>query len=245
VRFVDSHLHLEGEEAEGILALAGATQTLLLTCGVDRKTSEIGLEQATANPDLVKAFIGVHPSEALNGEGLEWLESALMRAGGVGEIGLDPKYSAKGPRSAQMRVLLAQLKAAQSARKPVQVHSRNAERECLEALRGFGPGSVLMHWFQAEELLQEVQGRGYFVSFGPSLLYSKKLQRMAARCSHSQVLTESDFPVSFGPLGEVRGPPLVPSVVFKLSEIWGERFEDARATLVENVNRFLGPSEKG
>jgi TatD DNase family protein len=244
VRFVDSHLHLE-EPALGDIALAGATWTLLLACGVDRQTSQATLGLADSNPEHVRAFVGVHPSEAVGETSLGWLGPSLERASGLGEVGLDPKYSPIGPESSQVKVLLAQLEAAQAARKPVQIHSRNAERECLDALARFSLGPVLMHWFQAEPLAVEAFERGYFISFGPSLLYSKKLQRVAAGCPHAQALTETDSPVPFGPLGGCRGPSLVPSVVFKLAELWGERFEDARATVVTNAVRFLGTPEKG
>jgi TatD DNase family protein len=245
VRFVDSHLHLEGTEAAIQLALSGATETLLLTCGIDRETSSTALRQADEFPRAVKAFVGVHPSEVMRETGLTWLGPALERASGVGEIGLDPKYSERNPGSAQMKAFLAQLEAARVSRKPVQVHSRDAERECLDVLESFALERVLMHWFQSEELIQETVDRGYFVSFGPPILYSKKLQRMALRCHHGQVLTETDSPVPYGALGGVHGPSLIPSVVFRLSELWGERFEDTRAALAGNAMRFLGLSEKG
>jgi len=189
--------------------------------------------------------VGVHPSNAQKAESLSWLEQDLRQASGIGEIGLDPKYSEEGLGSPQMKALMAQLELAQAVRKPIQVHSRDAEKECLDALGGFALGAVLMHWFQGEGLLQEVVQRGYYVSYGPSLLYSKKLQRMALHSSHDRVLTETDSPVPFGPLGGVHGPSLVPSVVFKLSELWGGGFEDTRATLAANAMRFLGLSEKG
>ena len=245
MRFVDSHLHLEGSEALGRLALARATDTLLLACSVDRETSAAALGQADSFPNTVKAFVGIHPSEVLKEKSLTWLRPALARASGVGEIGLDPKYSEKNPGSAQVKAFVAQLEAVQASKKPVQVHSRDAERECLDVLGGFAPGRVLMHWFQGEGFLQEVVDRGYFISFGPPILYSKKLQRMALGCPHGLVLTETDSPLPYGALGGVRGPSLVPSVVFKLSEVWGERFEDTRATLAGNAMRFLGLSEKG
>ena len=193
----------------------------------------------------MKAFIGVHPSEAPKETDLEWMAQSLPRASGIGEIGLDPRYSEKGPGSAQLSTFLAQLEMAQAADKPVKVHSRDAERECLDALGSFALGRVLMHWFQGEGLVGEVSERGYFMSYGPSLLYSKKLQRMARRSPRDQVLTETDFPVAFGPIGGGHGPSLLPSVVFKLSELWGEAFEDARATVAANSMRFLGLSEKG
>ena len=193
----------------------------------------------------MKAFVGVHPSEALKTTDLSWLAQDLRRATGIGEIGLDPKYSEMGRGSPQMKTFLAQLEVAQAGSKPTQVHSRDAERECLDVLGGFALPSVLLHWFQGEGLLQDVVERGYYVSFGPSLLYSKKLQRMAMGSPHGQVLVETDSPVPFGPLGGVHGPSLVPSVVFKLSELWGQGFEETRGVVTVNSMRFLGLREKG
>jgi TatD DNase family protein len=226
------------------MALAEATQTLLVTCSEDQETSSATLTQAETYPRTVKAFVGVHPSEALKTTSLAWLKQDLRRASGIGEIGLDPKYSEKDSGSAQMKTFLAQLEMAQAARKPIQVHSRDAERECLDGLGGFDLGAVLMHWFLGERFLQEVIGKGYYVSFGPSLVYSRKLQRMALRFPHDKILTETDSPVRFGPLGGARGPSLLPSVVFKLSELWGEEFEETRAALTRNALRFLGLPEK-
>ena len=128
----------------------------------------------------MKAFVGVHPSEAGRDEDLNWFESALEGASGAGEIGLDPKYSPLGPQGPQTRAFQAQLAAAERAGKPVQVHSRGAERACLDVLSSFKTRSLLMHWFEGEEFVRDLRDRGYFVSFGPALLYSKKLQRIAS-----------------------------------------------------------------
>ena len=245
MRFVDSHLHIGKKEADSLLALADATDTLLVTCGVDRLTSQVGVELASLNPGSVIAFVGLHPSEVLKSSGLAWVRRWLDQAAGLGEVGLDPTYSSAGRRGAQMKAFLDQLEMARRLGKPVQVHSRGAERAALDALDGFRPRGVLMHWFEGEGLLSEVLVRGYFVSYGPALLYSKKLQRMAARSPPDQVLTETDSPVAYGPLRGARGPTLVPSVVFKLAQLWGTRFEEARASVVEGASRFLGISGKG
>ncbi len=245
MRFVDSHLHLDGTESGGALAVARANETLLLTCGIDRRTSVAGLGLARAEPDVVKAFVGVHPSEVLREHTLRWLPRALEAAAGLGEVGLDPKYSGVGARSVQVRVFSRQLESAEKKGVPVQVHSRGAERECLDALGGFRLKTVLMHWLQGEGAIPMVMDRGYFVSFGPAILYSKKLQRMVMMCNPHQVLTETDTPVPHGPLGGIRGAFLIPSVVFRLAEAWGVRFEEARARTSQNATVFLGGTEKG
>ncbi len=245
MRFVDSHLHLGKEDAGRVLASSSATQTLLVACGTDRATSLEAIALGRAHRERLRAFVGVHPSEAERSEATEWLEEAEAEADGIGEIGLDPTYSGIGPGSAQMRLFASQVQLAQAAGKPVQVHSREAEREAIDTLDGFRVKWVLMHWFEKEEVMQEVLSRGYFVSFGPAILYSKKLQRMASKAPPGQVLTETDSPVPYGPIGGVHGPSLIPSVVFKLAQLWGVRFEEARAASMESANRFLGLPQKG
>lgn len=224
---------------------ASRIEMSLFCCGVDKETSAEANQAAARRPDIVRAFVGTHPSEAARERNLEWLEGSLQAATGVGEVGLDPKYSAIGPGSAQKEVFTSQLEAAKRAGKPVQVHSRGAEQECIEALESIGPKSVLMHWFQGETLLRKIVDKDYFISFGPALIHSKKLQRMAAQCDPRLVLTESDSPVSYGPLGGLSGPSLIPSVVFKLAELWGSTFEDVRRSTSKNALRYVGLTEKG
>jgi TatD DNase family protein len=245
VRFVDSHLHLDLVEGEGEVRARSSSQILLFCCGVDEKSSEYAVRAAVQGPETVRAFVGTHPSEAEREQNLSWLLKSLKAATGVGEVGLDPKYSEIGPGSIQRKVFTEQLEAAQRANKPVQVHSRGAEQDCLDALDSFGPKSVLMHWFQGDTLLTNLADKGYFISFGPALIYSKKLQGMAARCDPRFVLTESDSPVGYGPLGGVHGSSLIPSVVFKLADLWGLRFEQVREMTAENAFRYLGSAEKG
>jgi len=244
VRFVDSHLHLAEQDLPSLMPLSVANQTLLVTCGVDRKTSGEALRLAKMYPRQVAAFVGVHPSEATKSEGTGWLRSALAEAAGLGEVGLDPTYSSAGPRGAQMKVILEELDMAQKAGKPVQLHSRGAETAALDVLGGFELSRVLMHWLESEEELPRAVERGYYVSYGPALLYSKRLQRMAARSPAGQVLAETDSPVPYRPLG-AKGPSLVPSVIFRLAELWGMRFDETREALLANSLRFLGLVEKG
>jgi TatD DNase family protein len=243
VRFVDSHLHLDSADAANIIAFAENAGAVLLACGVDRQTSMSTARLAAAHPEIVRHFVGIHPSEARRGRELGWLEDAAKKASGVGEIGLDPTYSSIGTKSAQMKVFQRQLAAASKLSLPIQVHSRKAEKECLEIQGSFAVRTVLMHWLEDEGALPIVTSRGYYVSFGPALLYSKKLQRMVRKSNSDLVLAESDSPVAYGPLGGVHGPSLIPSVLFKIAELWGKPFKDTQEVVSANTLRYLG--EKG
>jgi TatD DNase family protein len=240
VRFVDSHLHLDPPAVEETVRFAAHAGALLFACGVDEGTSGAAARLADAYPLVVKAFVGVHPSEASEAGDLAWLRKAARTASGVGEIGLDPSYSSVEEGSAQMNAFRLQIEVAEDEGRPVQIHSRMAEARCIEVLSTSRVRRVLMHWLESEEALPLATDRGYFVSFGPALIYSKKLQRIAAKADPSLVLLESDSPVPYAPLGGVSGPMLVPSVAYKLAQIRGEGFSETLATCNENALRFLG-----
>ncbi len=208
----------------------------------------VSAEEAAANFRLreehstrVRCFIGIHPSKAAEALGdLEKLAPLWERADGVGEVGLDPKYSEVSSGSDQMRLFEAQVEVAARLKKPLQVHSRGAEEACLDVLEGYSLRSPLMHWFEGEDSIGRLLARERFISFGPAILYSKKLLRIAKRCPPEVVLIESDGPVPFAALGGAEGPGLVPSVAFKLAEAWGKSFEEAVLQLSLNEKRFFG-----
>ncbi|MDG6902593.1 MAG: TatD family hydrolase [Nitrososphaerota archaeon] len=240
MRFVDSHVHLSDYTgASSILKFATATQMHLFACSTDEGSSRRTVEIARQNPELVSAFVGVHPSEAQTHPGVGWFQGLLVDASGAGEIGLDPKYSDVGAGSPQRNVFREQLEKVEAAGKPVQVHSRNAEDVCLDELGTHRLPSVLLHWFSGESELGRAEQGGYYISFGPALLESRKLQRMAAKYSEDLVLVESDGPVPFASLGGADGPLLAPSVVFKLAEVKGVSFEEMAETTTRNASAYL------
>jgi TatD DNase family protein len=236
---------LDSPDSARIVFWAEASGTVLFACAVDSKSSKGVARLAAQRPEVIKPFVGVHPSEAKKSRNIAWLRKAVAEASGVGEIGLDPTYSPIGERSDQLDVFRRQLEVSEKRRKPVQVHSRKAESACLGVLSTFKLDSVLMHWLEDETALPSAMERGYYVSFSPALIYSKRLQRMAQKSDPSRVLVESDSPVGFSPLGGVHGPSLVPSVAFKLSELWGGKFDDVLHSTAENAIRYLTSSKKG
>jgi len=241
LHFIDSHMHLSDyPDPQEALKFASTADILLVSAGVGTDSSARTLSISDRNPSRVKAFVGVHPSEAEKERTASWVEGCLAGASGVGEIGLDPKYSELTGRSLQMELFQEQLAFAEKAEKPVQVHSRGAERECLEVLATFRLRAVQLHWFQKEELVRIANEKEYYVSFGPALIVSKRLRRMAAAWERGRIMVESDGPVRFTLLGGAGGPWLIPSVVFKLAQVLGSSFEETARAVVNNSLTFLG-----
>lgn len=238
---LDAHVHLPAyPDPEGVVAAAGRMGVGLVSVTESAGQAPLSLALKERHKGL-RCFLGVHPSEAGKPSGgLEELGPLWGLADGVGEIGLDPKYSQVGKTSPQMDLFVAQVEVAERMRKPLQVHTRDAEGSCLDVLEGRSLGPVLFHWYEGEESL----GRALaiprsFVSFGPAVLYSKKLARIARRCPLEAVLTESDGPVGFAALGGACGPGLVPSVAFRLAEVWGKSLGEAVERLSLNATAYL------
>jgi TatD DNase family protein len=212
----------------------------LISCTVNAAEAPENLRVRSENPQNVRCFVGVHPSDATTGSLPSiGLAPFLAQCDGIGEIGLDEKYSPTSEGSAQTEAFLDQLRVAEELGKPVQVHSRGSEQKCMDILGTFSLKTVLMHWFEGEALVSEAASRGYYFSLGPPLLYSKKLQRIARAVPAERLLTESDGPVSYGPLRGASGPNLIASVLFRLAEIRGERYVDLERLVEENAGRFL------
>lgn len=240
MRYADCHIHvMDYIQPDPVLSFASAQGMMLFSVSTNAKTAERGLEQRERFHNTLKLFVGIHPSEATIESQPEVISKFAKRADGIGEIGLDPRYSEVSEKSTQMRVFLDQLRLAETSRKPVQVHTRDAEGTCIGSLASYELPRVLLHWFEGEPLLNEAAGRGYYVSVGPALLYSKILARIAKAYPLDLLLTESDGPVSFRALGDAGGPYLVPSVVFRLSEILRMDYLDLSAKLVKNAETFL------
>ena len=245
MRFIDSHLHLAGyEQPEPLLRYALASETLLVAASVDKESSSESLALGRRYPEIVRPFVGVHPSEAGRSPKIDWLEEVIDFANGVGEIGLDPSYSEISGGSRQMNIFTAQLELAEKAEKPVQIHTRGAEVTCIESIQSYKPLMVLLHWFEGEEIANEAAARGCFVSFGPALLYSKKLGRIATNYPGDLILSESDGPVAFAPLGGAGGPVLVPSVIFRLAQLKRKSPPEMAEIVLRNGLRYLGAGRK-
>jgi TatD DNase family protein len=245
MKFVDSHMHLtEYPQPEQILAYASASETLLFTASVDEATSHDTLALGRKYSETVRPFVGVHPSEARKGPKTDWLVEAIGLASGVGEIGLDPTYSEISESGPQAEVFTAQLELSEAAEKPVQVHTRRAEGMCIQKLQSYNLGSVLLHWFEGEELASRAASCGYYISFGPALLYSKKLRRIAAGYPTDLILSESDGPVAFAALGGPDGPPLVPSVIFRMAQLKKKGYPEMAEIVLRNGLTYLGEGRK-
>lgn len=250
----DAHAHLNDDALTPFLENLGARENqdsiVVVSNSIDYKSSLSNL-RLRERMSGVRPFVGIHPevfgktmkSELnkieLDSEILK-IEGLLPRAEGVGEIGIDPKY---GNIVLQEYLCGKMLDLAESAGLPVTIHSRNSVSRMLELLSTRHiRGKILFHWFAGTEPeLKRIQDQGMFVSFGPSIIFSKRLGALAASSATELLLPETDAPTEFeGIAKNSPGTPfLVSSVVFKIALLRNTSFENMLEITSENGMRYL------
>jgi TatD DNase family protein len=249
--FVDAHAHLNEKSLSNFVAMMGRSDL-----GLKVISNSVDFESSVRNIDLSKKFdniipfIGIHPEIfSRNGElritrqsvesMIQSLKTLIPLCSGIGEIGLDPKYGRDGEQEYLLNLMLG---ISEETGLPISIHNRDSVSRVLDFLSTFNlKGGILLHWFAgSDEELARIQDRGSYISFGPSLLFSKRLGRILEKSDLDLVLSETDSPTSFASINDGRSTPiLVPSVVFKMSLISNMGFESLIDRLELNNHRYL------
>ena len=244
----DSHIHLSDQEYKSdILHIINAIEILKLKAccvSMDHQTSVDTLNLSKKSQNILP-FIGVHPEMAQKDalSVFEMIEQKNKEISGVGEIGLDRKYIASEEEwDVQKKVFSNQLALAEKFKKPVSIHSRKTLGDILEIISSFNLTGVLLHWFDGNKRqLKHVMDLGFFVSYGPVLLYANDKQVLLSQTNTDQVLVETDGPVKFSHCFNYKTTQIqfLPSVVHCASEILQISYKNMLKQLEKNSQKFL------
>ena len=146
---------------------------------------------------------------------------------------------AQSSRPHQQDVLTQQLDLAAQCGKPINLHSRRAQRQTLKRAVEFRRRTKLnaqLHWFtQSKKLVRICRAEQIYVSVGPSVLCDPQTQAVVVEIDRKLLLLETDAPVPIG--GGLRPSSAgVAAVAAKLAQLIGFTEEEAAA----NWARYLG-----
>ena len=162
---------------------------------------------------------------------------------GIGEIGLDKTYiNSEYEWETQKQVFSNQLSLAEKFQKPVSIHSRKTLDDIFSILPSFKIKNVLLHWFDgSKKQLKKAMDFGFYVSYGPLLVYANDKQTLLANTQQDKILVETDGPVRFSRcFGHKTAQILfLPSVVFCASKILNMSYDEVVQILEENSHRYL------
>lgn len=247
--YFDSHIHLSDSEyasdMEFILKQMEFLKIKACCVSMDYNNSIQTLELSKKS-NLILPFIGIHPECANEefGNISQLIEDNHDYISGIGEIGLDPTYVVKNEDVVkQNQVFETLLSFAEKFNKPVSIHSRKSLDDVFEIMTSYDTKHALLHWFDgSKKQLQKAMDMGFFVSYGPVMIYANDKQTLLSKTDESQILVETDGPVRFSRCFDMRSGQIsfIPSVIFCASKILGKSFDEMATLLELNSNSFLG-----
>ncbi|MGI6440296.1 MAG: TatD family hydrolase [Sphaerochaetaceae bacterium] len=115
----------------------------------------------------------------------------------IGEIGLD-NYWNYGTKERQKELFVAQIKYATRCKKPIIIHSRDADTEMIQTLNEVDlPYGGIMHCYSSGwELLETAIEKGLYISFAGPITFknAKELHKMVSYVPLHLLLLETDSP---------------------------------------------------
>ncbi len=245
----DVHAHLDDQAfdpdlAEVIERAEKAELKAVIANGTtpesNRKVLEISRQHS-----LIKPALGMDPIESLKlsdgdlANEIAWMHKQKFVA--FGEIGLDHYWSKDEDEHKRQKVIFANmLELAKEMKKAIIVHSRKAERECIDMIRDSGVKKVVFHCFGGNfKLVHEIRDFGWCFSVPTSVIRNEHFQRLVKDVPVKQLLTETDAPYQ-GPEPGMRNEPMnVTLTVKKIAEIKNQTFEEIANQLFANYMRLF------
>jgi TatD DNase family protein len=254
VSFVDAHLHLSDEEytehTDEVVAEAKQSNVVaMVSNSMDFKTCRGNLKLAEKHPRTVYVALGIHPwnvqrmTEAEIRRTIKLIEQRKKDEAvvAIGEVGLDGKYDTALEK--QLSVFEEMLHVAEKLDLPVIIHSRGTTVQILDLLPSFRLRGVLLHWFSNPvSALSRALERGYLITEGPPIVYSKGIREVVDRVPLDSLMTETDGPVRYfkPPFeGKRTTPALIPTVVKAMAEVKKLEMNEVGERIRENFERFF------
>ncbi|MGI9645692.1 MAG: TatD family hydrolase [Ilumatobacteraceae bacterium] len=246
--WIDSHCHVHDPRipdgtAGAVAAAQEAGVVTLVTVGCDRDTSLAAIEAADEH-DAVRATVGLHPHDAM--QGVDTIVDLLDTPGivAVGEAGLDYYYE-HSPRDVQRVAFAAQIQLAKERGLPLVIHTRDAWDDTFDVLAAEGvPDGVIFHCFTGGPTeARRCLDLGGHLSFSGIVTFpsATDLQEAAAACPLDRMLVETDSPY-LAPVphrGKKNRPAWVPHVGEFIAERRGLTDDEIAAATSANARAVL------
>lgn len=250
--WIDSHAHLVDESLyENIEEVIESLYEHRVQRVLSISTS---IEEAFLNLDLQQKYdgidiaVGFHPSDAHIVTELEFTQLIELakdkRIVAIGEIGLD-YYWQKDTIDAQKELFIKQIELANSVKKPIIVHNRDATNDVLEILKEHPVevGGVMHCYSGSVEMALEFIKQNMMISFaGPLTFKNARVPKEVAKAvgiEHLLIETDSPYLTPTPYRGKPNQPAYVSYVGKELSKIKEISQQDCMLQLEKNYYRFI------
>jgi len=240
---VDIHCHLDHELfSKDIKDVVNRSKDMIVVAsGVNHKSNLDALELSKKYKNI-KASLGLYPSDALSmcdkeiDDEIGFIKKNRKNIVAIGEVGLDFKESKDKER--QIRILTNVINELDCLNKPFIVHSRNAEKECVELFEKLGVKKVVFHCFHGNfDLVRKIEKNNWMISIPCIIKRSKHFQKIVEEVGISQLLTETDSPFLSADAGKRNEPFFVDETIKIISAIKHIEKDNVEKTLFVNYQK--------
>ncbi|MFT5520030.1 MAG: TatD DNase family protein [Enterobacterales bacterium] len=246
---VDSHCHLDRltEDSSGNTATVlnraralGVEKFLCIATNLDGFDAVMDIAEEHSD---VFCSAGVHPLQK-HEQKVDYnrlIEQASHeKVLAVGETGLDYYYS---PENAELQKesLKLHIRAAREVKKPIIIHTRDAQEDTLSIIkseRAEQVGGILHCFTESAEMAKEAIDLGFYISFSGILTFktANSLREVAQSMPLDRILIETDCPW-LAPVpyrGKENQPAYVVEVAKQLAELHNLSYEEIAAQTTAN-----------
>ncbi len=239
--FIDVHCHLDLlKDIDKAIEMARKKKVRVIVCnGINIEVNRKVLSLCEKFKE-VKAALGVYPIDALKlkdsriNKEIEFMRNSKSNIVAIGEVGLDFKEDLNNWKR-QKEIFRRFILLAIELDKPVIVHSRKAENDCVNILEALKARRVIMHCFCGKfSLVERIVGNGWFLSIPTNVCYSEQFQNIVKKVSIDNLLCETDSPF-LHPLRKGDNSP--DNVIYSykmISKLKGMKLKDVEKRIWEN-----------
>jgi TatD DNase family protein len=263
--FIDLHCHLDHyyfkEDIDKVIERAkSAGLKFIVTSGINPETNKIALDLCKKY-DILKPSLGIYPITALQKEidsgdfplkknifdidkEIEFIKKNKKKIVAVGEVGLDYLWEKKEEQQKNQKELFEKMIAlAESLKKPIVIHSRKAERDCIDMLESSTLKKVILHCFCGKKkLVERAEDNGWYFTIPTNVTRSEQMQSIVRNVSLSQLFCETDSPY-LSPFKDEKRKRNEPSFVIesykKIAEVKGLVLEEVEKNIFMNWQKVF------
>ena len=252
---VDSHCHLDrldlapyGDDLSCAIAAArdvGVDHMLCVAISLAKLPDVLSIAEEYEG---VHASVGVHPLQDSDADvTVEQLVALAQhpKVVAIGETGLDYFYDKD--RAAEQQVqFVKHMQAAKACRKPVIIHTRDAQQDTLDIIRAEGDPELagVLHCFtESWDMAKQAMDLNYYISLSGIVTFNNatELREVAKKIPLERLLIETDSPY-LAPVpfrGKKNEPKYVAKVAEFLAQLRGISVDELAAITRQNYFRLF------
>lgn len=262
---VDDHCHLMHalykDQLDAVIERARNTGVKAIICsGLNPETNKEALEIAKKYAPIVRASLGIYPVDALGlppdveaglrqhpgpidlDKEFEFMKHHKDSIAAIGEVGLDYHWIKDKELQKKERENFARIiEFTEKLGKPMIVHTRGAEQDCMDMLTSSTLKKVVLHCFEGRKhLIKKANEVGYIFSVPTNIVKSQHFQTLVEIANINQLTTETDGPYLSPTPGTPNEPANVKVIIEKIAQIKKFETEEVANNIWLNFQRTYG-----